>query len=260
MKRRYLLALLIAAATLPSCGDIEINGPDVKARECPVRRINKFPPNAEFHSDIASGCTVSLPGSPWPLNFAINASFDRTSIDNGVYPSYYIFQAFDAYNVSHGGSYDPGWSQHGDFDDINVTGNYFAAYAGFHPSGVMPVDHLKNDVSTRYWGIQYAFIDVDYANQYPSLTITGPAQVIGWEGFTLNADLHEPDFVPPITYSWTQNGSDMGTNSDSFYYGGSPPDTDDDFVVTAVDLYGQTASQTHHVRTKGCSTPGCADQ
>jgi hypothetical protein len=44
----------------------------------------------------------------------------------------------------------------------------------------------------------------------------------------------------PTTYSWTQNGFNMRIDSDSFYYGGSPPEWNDDFVVTAVDLYGSS--------------------
>jgi len=176
-----------------------------------------------------------------------------------VFSGFYLFAHFDAYNSYHGGIVQDTWSYNAGYDHVSVTGDYLAGVAGFYPTGVAAEDHLSNKVQSIYYGTVEAIVDVAYQNGFARMTIDGPSEVIGWEGFTLNADLHDPDFVPPISYSWTQNGVNIGMYTDNFYYGGSPPDSNEDFTVTAVDLYGRTATETHHVRVKNCTQPGCMD-
>jgi len=259
MSRRLALLFVAAAAISLSCGDITI-GPTPVARGCTLNRLTHFPPNATFNTNIEGGCPV-LVSVAKNVNLGVDGTFDTFSSDDNVYPDYYLFTDYDAYQNFRGGNVYGSWTYDGRYRHLSASGDYLAAAAGFNiTGGYSQADHLSNKVDSYYYGIVEAVVDASYDLGIAQVTIAGPTEVIGWEGFTLNADLHDPDFVPPVSYSWTRNGENIGVYSDILNWSGSAPDSNDDFTVTAVDLNGLTATQTQHVRTKNCTTPGCLDQ
>lgn len=257
---KKLTALLFLFAITTGCDGIDITID--KARYCDLEHSEDFPTteqDAQFDTDIPTGCPVSIPYVGYPIGFVANGWFPQGGSHpvNGVT---YIFEHTDAFRYWRGNGAFATWQSLSGYWKLHVTGDYDAGLAGFNPYGVARADYLRSYLH-RTGDANHIWAElVAYYGNGPRAAVYGPLEVIGWEGFTLNADLLDPNFVPPVTYTWKKNGNDMGVSTDHFYYPGSAPDSNDDFEVTVTDYYGDTAIAVQHVRTKNCVTPGCDDQ
>jgi hypothetical protein len=93
-------------------------------------------------------------------------------------------------------------------------------------------------------------------NHLPAVTLSAPDEVPPGNSFDLDASLHDPSFVPPITWRWTDNGSLLAATSSHFTWAGSPDGSTDNFQVTVTDANGLTSTQTKQVITRQCD-PRC---
>lgn len=92
------------------------------------------------------------------------------------------------------------------------------------------------------------------------IRITGPTIVQPYTDFPVNADVLSPSLIPPVTYSWTRNGSPLYYTGDYFSYPGSDMGVDHEFGLTVTDSEGQTLTATHYVHTLNCVGEGCIEQ
>ena len=256
-KKQFMLLAFLALASATGCDGVTITWD--KARNCDLHRGTNFPTSdddASFDTNIPVGCPVSVP----------NVAYDVTFVANGLFPSggsyavvsgIFQFDAADAYHFVHMTIYSGSWTSLTGYNKVTLTDTYPAAWAGFYPSAPA-TDYLTSTVYRYVLGYVSATLDAHYQSG-PKAVIYGPAEVTGWEGFTLDADLLDPTMIPPVTYSWKKNGNDMGISTDRFYYAGSAPDSNDDFEVTITDLYDNVATATLHVRTKNCVGVNCND-
>ncbi|MFN2601918.1 MAG: hypothetical protein ABR582_17025 [Gemmatimonadaceae bacterium] len=162
------------------------------------------------------------------------------------------FFYYDGYENIRGGSYFPSWTSTSGIT-MQFTGSYQAALAGFQIQNnrdLLIFRFQRADNST----IASQGFSAAYGFGNPA-RITAPSTGDPYTPFSVNADLLDPMFVPPVTYSWTDGGNPLVYTSDYFEFPGSEPGINHDFEVTISDSEGRSATTTVHIHTRTCYAP-----
>jgi hypothetical protein len=136
---------------------------------------------------------------------------------------------------------------------MQFSGSYAAAIAGFN---------IENNFDDLFFRFQRAIdhqgalagFRVAYGFGNPT-RIIAPSTVDPWEAYSVNADLLDPTFVPPVTYSWTDEGSPLSYTSDYFDVPGQPPGTNHLYEVTISDSQNHSVTTQFLVHTRTCYAP-----
>ena len=259
MKRAYAYTAfyVLVAAIFPGCTP-DATGPGSNPnqfRTCMIEYATNWPGGTINPStDSPWGCPVTLSyhGQTVPFHAVVNWT------SSGYVESGYV--EFVAYNRNFNfppATYMPQWTY---FGGVTVQGpGHYDAGTGTSGNSAPQHDYLhfnfRRASNGENTGVAWTIPWQDFG--FPLIRIVGPYTVQPWASFTLNADVLDPTFVPPVTYSWTRNGIPLSYTTDYFQQSGNDMGTDYDFTVTVTDSEGRTLTEEHHVHTLFCYGEGC---
>jgi len=170
----------------------------------------------------------------------------------------YGLAVFDADGNAHSANVTAAWTGDDVFDYVQPVGSYPAGIAG---QRAVQEDKLVNTMFVSCGGISSGCvvppstvtIHATYGLAGASVTFEGPSTVVPNQTFLVNADVNDPDLVPPLTWTWTHNGSPLAEYGDYFWCPGADMGYDHEFNPTVTDVNGYAVSGTYYVHTLNCT-------
>ena len=214
-------------------------------------------------SDRELACPVRLnsPGQTIPYSAVAQFVAERMVFDA------YTLVASNALGTNVGQTYTDEWQSEGGIDYMQANGSYPAGTAGY--THTPKQDKLINTYLYAPQGITQGQPPIQAtATLFPTYTFTGnPVTFVSssvtmpYVDFFVDANIHDPTLVPPLSYAWTRNGSPISEYSDAFWYPGADMGVDHNFAVTVTDANSNTVSGSFLVHTKNCTgPPDCIEQ
>lgn len=218
----------------------------VMVKRCEVNPENGWPSGSNLTVTKPTECPIYIPGTNYNINFQEMGTFPASTL-GAVYVTFYNAndQGISA-NISF---HAVRWINPPPFakDTLVAGGTYPAGTAGF---GGTNTDRAFNDFEIS--GIRrLSTVRLPY-QQSVAATVFGPTEVNPDEAFTLDADLHVANAVPPLAWSWYRAGVLLGT-SESLEWNGGQEGNVQDFEVRIVEGNGSQWSATHTVMTRPCT-------
>ena len=252
MRRVHFITYFVAALIFPGCGGGDLSGPPEAPlwRTCPISTYNWPGGSVDLHTDDPKGCPLTLQHECQYVKYSGIISWPNSG--------YVVYNLTDFYytdgnfNVQ-GGTYTPTWSNPVTTPTVQITGEYRAALAGFQVSNNADALHFRFqrvDNST----ITSAGLVAAYGFGNP-VRITFPESVDPYTSFRVNADLLDAEFIPPVTYTWSEGGNPLGYTADYFDFPGSDPGVERFFELTISDSEGRSHYRAFSVRTRLCTWP-----
>jgi len=254
MRRYHLLILTSAAIIYPACHGGDLSGPPENPiwRGCSLQPTDWPGGDFDIQTDMALGCPLRLQSEGQWVNFGGVAHWPTTGyVVYGVTGFYYLD---GNYNVQ-GGAYYPAWNLDGTGGYVmQFTGSYRAALAGFQV--LNNADALSFTFQRAQGSPQYGKMSFIAAYGFGNpMRLTAPEAVDPYTYFRVNADLLDPTFVPPVTYTWTDNDNPLSYDSDYFDFFSGEGGVNHTFQVTISDSQGHSTSQSYMVHVRTCYAP-----
>ena len=188
-----------------------------KPTECPFK-TNQFGLTVSF---AATGVVPAFTTTRWAVTTVYNW--------RGFWTGSNITQYWST-------QYNPGTNQ---YDDIfSMSGTYSAATAGWHAADNAGYDSSVTSVQLPDGRSSEAFGILDYTYGTPSIDIAGPTSSYAGGSYTQNGLVHDAQFVDPVTWQWSVDGTPMSETSSEFtWHAGSETQ---EVGVTATDGNGLT--------------------
>lgn len=193
-----------------------------------------------------SECPVRIPAANYPVDFAEGGTFGAGTVGAVRVTVYDANGQGVAANLNVqvntiGGTLTPSR------DTLSVSGTYPAGVAGF---GGTKTDRAVNDVEISGQR-RFATAKLTY-QQLAAATVAGPTEVNPSEYYTLDADLHVANAVPPLSWAWYIGGNHVASTELLDWTGGNPGAVQQ-FEVRITEGNGTQWTESHTVYTRPCT-------
>lgn len=192
-----------------------------------------------------SECPIKIPAANYPVDFAEGGTFGAGTVGTVRVTVYdandrFVTDNFSVQVSTIGGALTP------QRDTLSISGTYHAGVAGF---GGSKTDRAVNDVEISGQR-RLATAKLTY-QQLGAATVVGPSEVNPSESFSLDADLHVANAVPPLSWAWYVNGT-FAASSEILNWGGNNPGDQQQFEVRITEGNGTQWTEWHSVSTRTC--------
>jgi len=243
-------ALLLGSAIglLPACGDISFTGPNTGTiANCNIV-LDNFPRSGTYTRQQPVQCPFKTNTIGLSVNFAASGSVPSNSTAHHFETTVANWEGFWTNSYIYD-TWSQGYDQQGNpRDNFTLSGNYFAATAGWRAS-----DNTGYDVATsrvllpdgQSWGTATSYMNYKYGE--PSIDVSGPTSHYAYGSYTQNGLVHDASFVSPVTWQWFVDGNPTGETGSTLTWQAGPPDTIQEIYVTATDANGVSRSASQFV-------------
>ncbi len=237
--------------TAIQCGD-DITGPPT-IQACQILYDSDFPIDGYLHLNKPARCPLAISQSNLKVPYAATADLPGT-----VTYGFYQYESFSWNGFSAFFFGTAAWSQgsNGRYL-VTITGDYYAASAGFKSDGTGWDDIRHGFHRNNSW--TYATSRIDYYAGVPYNNISTPGTVDPGSYYPVSATTNDPLLTSPIRWSWYVDGSHVGTTDDpNFNVWAGPHGTEQHVEVMATDDNGHSVwGDTFVLAVGDCSVETC---
>ena len=240
-------------------GSVTPTGPTTATvRKCDVTLDTFDSPITSTTIEKPTNCPVSIPYAGYPVSLSSYTTFDPGSTSGAEFSA--------SVHDANGFRVDDGLTRHGstsvnslEDDWLRVSGRYRAGSAGFAvPNRTDRAYTIMEKPGARYTATGL----LTYVQGPASASVNAPADVAENTQIPVMAGLHDPDAIPPVSWSWKLNGSPIGVTTQDFTWPSGQERTSSFFEVVVTDGRGISHTASVQVWTRcndptalGCSAP-----
>lgn len=241
-----LVIALFVVTTALSCHGGSGGGPGTIVRnKCPIDLHDYWPPG-KLEVTKPAECPIKIPSANYPVDFAEGGTFDPGTVGTVRVTVYdangqFVTNGFSIDVHTIGGTLTPRR------DTLSVSGTYAAGVAGFSGS---KTDKAVNDVELS--GVRRLATAMLTYQQLGAASVAGPTEVNPSEYYTLDADLHVANAIPPLSWAWYMGGNHVAS-TELLDWAGDGPGAVQQFEVRITEGNGTQWTETHTVYMRTCT-------
>ena len=218
-----LLALTLTVPILIA-GNCDGGSGSATPQNCTTVLGDYFPTSALFTMEKPATCPIALT-APATLPFTMVITFNASTIQQ-----YYAGWVTDRQEATVSSTVQDSWTliQSGTKWEVQLNGSYSAGHGGYDAGGLGFDKWHHEIIKNGYY--RDAVTTLAYKNSEPGLNVSAfGGGIAAYSQFTIEgATTDDPYMIGPVTFSWYQNGTYVGsssTGSYSFYAGDAGTET-----------------------------------